>query len=175
MEQVVYFERAEMPGVQHFRCERLRASLATGSCAGMWRRANDGTEDRESCLRCPIGAVHAGQPLANLSPLRLGPICARCHNPARRLIGKMHCVSCKNREYEFLRGRNAKGTRPVKIGGLCRRRIRYTVGTELHNLVAQYSLDTEELVVAALRDSPNRVSFGMGALVPGGLRQLRLF
>lgn len=175
MEAVVYFERVEMPGVQHFRCDRLRATLSTAACAGMWRRANGGTEDRESCLRCPMGAVHAGEPLANLSPLRLGTICARCHNPARRLIGKMVCVSCKNREYEVLRGRNAKGTRPVKIGGLCRRRIRYTIGNELHSLVVPYSLDTEELVVAALRDSPNRVCFGLGATAPIGIRQLRLF
>lgn len=87
----------------------------------------------------------------------------------------MHCVSCKNREYEFLKGRNAKGTAPVKLRSLCRRRIRYMAGTEPRSLVVQHSLDTDELIVAALRDSPNRVRFGFGAAVPPSVRQLRLF
>lgn len=174
MQLVEYFERAEMPGVQHFRCERMRATLSTGACAGMWRRANGGGEDRDACLRCALGAVHAGEVQASLSPLRLSPICARCHNPARRLIGKMVCVSCKNREYEWIRGRNAKGTRPTKLGALCRRRIRYLAGDEPRSLVVSLSLDTDELMVAALRDSPNRVRFGLGTGAPT-VRQLRLF
>lgn len=173
--QVEYFERPEMPGVQHFRCDRMRATLSTSSCADMWRRANNGSEDRDACLRCPLGAQHAGEANASMSPLRLAPICARCHRSAQRLIGGMVCVSCKNREYEFLRGRNAKGTAPVKLRGLCRRRIRFMAGAEPRSLVVQHSLDTEELIVAALRDNPNRVRFGFGAAVPPAIRQLRLF
>lgn len=174
MDRVVYFERAGMVGVRHFGCERMRATLSTGACGEMWRKANGGEGGREACLRCPIGAEHAGALQASLSPLRLSPICARCHNPARRLIGKMVCVSCKNREYEWIRGRNAKGTRPTKMGALCRRRIRYLAGDELHSLVVMHSLDTDELMVAALRDSPNRVRFGLGMGV-AVTRQLRLF
>lgn len=172
---VQYFERPEMPGVAHFSCERMRATLSTGSCAAMWRQANLEECGREACLRCPIGAQHAGETQANLSGLRLGPICARCHRPARRLIGGMHCVSCKNREYEFLKGRNAKGTKPTKLANLCKRRIRFMAGGELRSLAVPLSLDTDELVVAALRDTPQRVRFGFGAAPAPTVRQLRLF
>lgn len=172
---VQYFERAEMPGVQHFGCERMRATLSVGSCAGMWRQANGSEGGREACLRCPLGAQHAGEAQASLSAMHLAPICARCHRGARRLISAMVCVSCKNREYEFLRGKNAKGTTPVKLRDLCRRRIRFTVGGEPRNLVLQHSLDTDELIVATLRDSAQRVRFGFGASPSPAMRQLRLF
>lgn len=171
---VEYFHREELPGKRFFRCDPMRANLSTDACASMWRGANGGSEPREACLRCHVGALHAGASDANLSPLHLGLICARCHNPAQRLIGKMVCVSCKNREYEYLRGRNAKGTTPVKLRSLCRRRIRYLVGGEARSLVVQNSVDTEELVIAVLRDSPTRVSFGFGCGTPIH-RQLRLF
>lgn len=175
--QVVYFERAELPGRQFFRCDRMRATLSTDACQGMWRKANgDGGDggEREACLRCPLGAQHAGAIDANLSSLHLAKLCARCHRPASRLINGMVCVSCMNRQYEFLRGRNAKGTIPT-MKPLCRRRVRFTAGGEPCSLVVQHSLDTDELVVAALRDNKNRVRFGFGAQVPTSIRQLRLF
>lgn len=172
---VNYFARLETPGRLYFQCDRLRANLSTDACSGMWKRANDGTEDREACLRCPLGALHAGEAQASLSPQRLAPICARCHRPSRRLIAGMHCVSCYNRERELLRGRNAKGTAPVKLRCLERRRIRFLSGNEPCSLTMQYSLDTDELIVAALRDTKLRVRFGFGAQACPKVRQLRLF
>lgn len=172
---VVYFERAEMPGVKHFGCERMRATLAVGSCGSMWRQANMGDGGREACVRCLLGAQHAGEAQASDSPLRLSKTCSRCHNPARRLIGGMHCVSCKNREYEFLKGRNAKGTKPTKLRDLCPRRIRFLAGSEPQTLAMRLSLDTDELIVSALRDTPQRVRFGFGCPSSPAVRQLRLF
>jgi hypothetical protein len=173
---VDYFTRPEVPGRNYFRCERMRATISTEACAGFWRGSNGGGHcERDTCLRCPIGAMHAGEAQASTSPLRLAPICARCHRPSSRLIGGMRCVSCYNRERELLRGRNAKGTAPVKLTCLARRRVRYMAGDEPCSLVVQHSLDTDELVVAALRDSSNRVRFGFGAAVPLAVRQLRLF
>lgn len=173
---VDYFTRPETPGRIYFRCERMRANLSTETCAGMWRRTNnDGDAAHDACRCCPLGALHAGEATASLSPLKGALICARCHRPAGRLIAGMHCVSCYNRQREFLTGRNAKGTAPVKLRCLARRRVRYMAGTEPCSMVAQHSLDTDELVVAALRDSKQRVRFGFGVAVPPAVRQMRLF
>jgi hypothetical protein len=171
-----YTVNALTPGVMYFRCDRMRATLSTSACSGMWRKANDdGDTDRSACRLCPIGAGHAGELDASMSPLKGSCTCARCHRPAGRLIGGMVCVSCMNRQYEWLKGKNAKGTAPVKLTCLSRRRIRYSSGGEACNLVLQHSLDMDELIVATLRDSKNQVRFGFGAAVPPSVRQLRLF
>jgi len=173
---IEYFGNALTPGRVYFRCDRMRATLSTDACSGMWRKANnEGDESHGACMRCQLGAEHAGELQASMSPLKGTLTCARCHRSSGRLIGAMVCVSCKNREYELLRGRNAKGTAPVKLTCLSRRRVRYMAGSEPCSLVVQHSLDTDELVVAALRDSKNRVRFGFGVAMPPAVRQLRLF
>lgn len=164
------------PDRLYFRCDRMRATLSTDACSGMWRKANrDGDTAHEACMRCPIGAGHAGQLQASMSPLRGTQVCARCHRPASRLVGGMHCVSCKNREYEFTKGRNAKGTAPVKLRCLSKRRIRFVAGSTASSLALPRTLDADELLVAVLRDCGDRVRFGFGVAVPGPLRQMRLF
>ena len=116
---VEYFTLEHVPGRTFFNCERMRAKLSTDSCAAMWRKADAATDGtNNSCKLCPLGAVHAGEVAASMSPLKGALICARCHRQASRLIGKHLCVSCKNREYELLKGRNAKGTAPVKTSRL---------------------------------------------------------
>lgn len=170
---VVYFENPLTPGRRYFDCERMRARLATDTCAGMWRQANGDDGDREACKRCPVGARHAGVTDAPTTDLAGSVVCSRCHRPARRLIGGMHCVSCKNREYEFIRGRNAKGTAPDIC--LKRRTLRYLVGDEPRAMASNLTLDSDELVVAALRDGRRRVRLGLGIAMQPALRQLRLF
>lgn len=172
---VEYVVMDAMPGVQHFRCDRMLATLAVSSCATMWRKANTSEGSCTACLRCTIGAEHAGETQASNSALHLAKVCARCHKPAARLIGKMHCVSCKNREYELDKGRNAKGTQPVKLRSLCKRRVRYLSGNESCTLTAARTLDSDELVVAVLRDSSQRVRFGLAVVSQPRMRQLRLF
>lgn len=157
---VEHFELPETPGVSYFRCERLRATLPVESCATMWRKSNNGKDEpRLSCKCCPIGAVHAGETTASLSPLKNTLVCARCHRRANRLVSKHICVSCKNREYEWLKGRNAKGSKPVKLKSLDPRTLRYLHGDEPRTLHLPLSLDWDELIVAALRDSANRLRF----------------
>lgn len=175
MATVAYFANPLTPGRQYFDCERLRARLCTGTCAAMWREANGRGEGRETCRRCPLGANHAGEADASTSEFAGALICSRCHRPASRLIGGMHCVSCKNREYEFLKGRNAKGTTPVKLACLTRRRIRFLAGAQPCMLALPLTLDPDELIVAALRDHRERVRFGLGVAIPPTVRQLRLF
>lgn len=162
---VEYFGMPETPGISYFQCDRLRAKLPMQSCADMWRQANHKhDENRLACRGCPIGAMHAGEHEASLSPLRGKLVCARCHRSASRLVSKHICVSCKNREYEYLKGRNAKGSRPVKLKSLAPRTLHYLHGDELRTLHLPLSLDIEELMVAAIRDSANKVRFMFGSL-----------
>jgi len=142
----------------------------------MWRKAdeiNDGTHN--TCRLCPLGAVHAGEVAASMSPLKGSLTCARCHRTASRLIGKMLCVSCQNRQYELLKGRNSRGTAPVKIGVLEPRVIRFNAGGEAQKLRLALSSDMDELVVAVLRDSRNAVSFAFNSAPPAAVRQARLW
>src|SRR3546814_18156292 len=55
--------------------------------------------------------------MASLSPIKGTLTCSRCHRQSTRawLIGKWLCVSCWNREREWVRGRHATGNRPTKM------------------------------------------------------------
>ena len=172
---IQYFERPEIPGKPHFQCDKLRATLSVSSCAGMWRQANhDNIERLSRCKTCPVGATHAGETAASMSPLLGQCICARCQRTATRLIGKHLCVSCKNREYEWVTGKNAKGTAPVRMSRLGSRTIRYFAAGEPRTLKIDLTVDNTEMVVAVLRDSKKRVQFSFNGM-PRGITQTRLF
>lgn len=165
-----------MPGVQFFRCDRLRATLSVPSCATMWKGGNrDNVERLARCKACPMGAVHAGETAASMSPLMGQCVCARCHSGASRLIGKHLCISCYNRQREWIIGRNSKGSAPSKMAPLAARRIRFMCGGTPVTLALEHSADTMELVVAALRDSRKRVMFAFSGQPKGRLAQGSLF
>lgn len=172
---LTYFELPEMPGRKHFRCEKLRATLAVDSCASMWRTANEKNLDRLArCKTCLIGATHAGETAASMSPMLGQTICARCQRTATRLIQHHLCISCYNRQREWLRGRNAKGTKPSKMQPLDERQIHYYAAGELKRLHMHLSADNTELMAAVLRDCKKRVVFGFVGM-PAGITQQRLF
>lgn len=172
---VEYFAIEAVPDKQYFRCERQWATLSTEACAKSWRVANhERNDDKAVCRCCRIGAMHAGEDQASMSPFKDMPICARCHRGATRLIGRHICVSCYNRQRELVIGRNAKGKPPVKLSALDRRQIRYMHGDQPQVLAMERSLDTMELVVAVLRDARKRVQFAFAGAVPG-LHGLELF
>lgn len=173
---VDYFTMEHVPGKTFFQCDRMRAKLSTTSCVSMWRKAdeiNDGSHS--ACRLCPLGAVHAGEVAASMSPLKGSLTCSRCHRTATRLIGKMMCVSCYNRAREVALGRNAKGTIPVKLGKLDLRRIRFKAGATITELTMHKSIDMDELIVAALRDSKQSVVFAFRSVAPKGISQLALW
>lgn len=164
-----------VPGKLHFACSRQRATLSTDACATMWRQANhENLESHIGCRGCPIGAEHAGELLANMSALHGTPTCARCHRGSTRLIHDMHCVSCYNREREVLRGRNAKGTAPSRLPPLQPRRLWFMAGSLPVVITSARTVDAAELIVAALRDSQDRVRFAFKATRPHRA-QLELF
>lgn len=172
---IVYFERVEIPGQAAFRCEKLSATLSVTSCADMWRKANhENVERLGRCKTCPVGAVHAGETAASMSPFMGQCICARCQQTAPRLIGKHLCVSCYNRQREYLIGKNSKGSRPTKMKPLARRTVRFIMGGAPCTLTLDQTADTTELIVAVLRDQKKRVQFSFHGM-PNGLNQARLF
>lgn len=168
---VTYFTIPETPGVEYFGCEKLRAKLPVESCADMWRKANRGSADerelRSACKNCPIGATHAGESVSSISPLRNTKLCGRCQRPSRRLVSKHLCVSCQNRQYEWLKGRNAKGCAPARMRPLAARSMHFTHDGELRELYLPLSVDSTELVIAALRDSTGHVKLGRNGHAPG--------
>lgn len=163
MERVQYFEMPELPGHKMFRCERRQATLSTERCSLMWKEGHSkGAHERLwLCRGCPIGATHSGVAEASLSPLYAKCICSRCHRGATRLIHGDKCVSCYNRQREYLLGRNARGNAPVTHPPLYRLAVRYRAGGRVKTLARDNIADTLELVVAALRDEPKQVTFGM--------------
>jgi len=172
---VDYFTMQNVPGKVFFQCDRMRAKLSTAACEAMWRKAdefNDGTNG--TCRLCPIGAVHAGEVAASMSPLKGSMTCSRCHRTAMRLIKRHLCPSCYNRDAEESKGRNGRGKKPVKIGRIDQRSIRYLHGDEPRTMVVRRSVDVDELLVAALRDSRQRVTFAFHAQ-PAAIMQWRLW
>lgn len=160
-----------------FACERMRATISVPQCSAMWRDANEhNSELRRQCRGCPIGAQHSGETDANLCEIHNMKICSRCRKLARRLIWGNICVSCRNREYEFERGYNARGTPLTKLNALQPRQIRYSEGGAVKVRRLGLSASVDELVVGTLRDSAKRVRFGFIGLAQAAfLRQGRLF
>jgi len=171
-----YVSLPELPGKKLFRCDKLLATISTEVCADMWRQANhENIEFRARCKNCTIGARHAGESDASMSPLKGATICARCQRSATRLIEGHVCVSCKNREYEWVKGCNAKGSRPIKMTPLAPRCLHYMHGREPCSIGRRLTKNTDELVVAALRDSRHTVAFGFASPGIVNERQRRLF
>lgn len=172
-----YTTMPEVPGRLYFRCDRYAATLSTLACANNWREGNyKASELRAKCKCCPLGAEHAGEVGASMSALKGSLICSRCHRTASRLISKNLCVSCQNRQYEYVKGRNAKGTAPVKLAALQPRRIKVDVGGAVKLLYSPLTADTDELVITALRDCLKQVRFGFhGVMAAVRGQQMRLF
>lgn len=177
MPTIEYFEIPELPGQKMFRCEKRKASIRLTLCATMWTEGNrKSCDDRYwLCRGCSIGAQHAGVGDATMSPLYATPICGRCGSGATRLIGGHLCVSCYNRSREWIKGRNARGNAPITHPDLHRIAIRYLAGGKPKTLARDHVVSSAELVVAALRDEPKQVTFGMMPPPRFPLPQLELF
>lgn len=173
---VTYSTNPATPGKSYFSCEKMRAVISTTSCAEMWRRA-DGLDDGvcNACRLCPIGAVHAGEVAASMSPLKGTLTCSRCHRVSRRLIGGEHCPSCYNRGREWACGRNAKGTSPVKLASLDARCVHFMRDGEVRTRRMRQTLDADELIVSVLRDSKHTVIFSANTAPPAAIAQARLW
>jgi hypothetical protein len=165
---IVYFENPLLPGKAMFGYDKLSASLQVSVCAGMWEQANgpDPLERLARCKQCAVGAGHAGALDVNMSPLRGTATCSRCNRTDLRLIGGNVCMGCKNREYEWINGRNAQGKPPETHPVLERRCVRYSVGGEVKTLSRVHTASSGELVVELMRDQGTRVVMGRMCVGP---------
>lgn len=157
-----------------FRCEAYAATITTEACSGRWDKAQGDPEAiiGQRCLKCEIGAAHAGKPFTYRHPMFGKDFCSRCHSGGFRLIGNRLCVSCYNRDREVRIGKNGKGTIPQKLkltdltigvildaGSPKARRVLY------HDL----AVDRDELETDVLRRTAGRVEFfepGEGERLP---------
>jgi hypothetical protein len=148
-EPVSYFEAypAHLPGVLHFTCPRLHATLTPESCAARHGLAlNDTHGQLTACRHCAIGRVHALGQRATREALSetvmkadtsLASLCVRCGRQSDRIVVcKVVCISCYNREREAKKGCNARGNVPVDYAPLRLRRV----GLELLNGEIRWAL-----------------------------------
>lgn len=177
MTEVAYVQPSwGLPGVRYFRCEALAATIAVKACETNWR-ASHGTDAERlwKCRTCPVGAVHAGETAASLSPLRGAKVCSRCQTGTTRLIRSWLCVSCYNRELEYVAKRNAKGKMPTKIGTLHRRSLRVTEGGVTRVLSRDLTSTMEEMVFGALRDCKRVATFSFNGAPSARYNQASLW
>lgn len=161
MTEVAYVQPSwGLPGVRYFICAPLAATMAVGACEANWRASHGPAAERLwKCKTCPVGAIHAGETAASLSPLRGSKVCSRCQTGTTRMIGGWLCVSCYNREREFVAGRDARGKAPIKASLLHRRTVRVTEAGVTRVLARDLTGSMEELVFGALRDCKRVATF----------------
>jgi hypothetical protein len=63
----------------------------------------------------------------------------------------------------------------VKLCALDTRRLRYRHGDDVRTLRLRHTVDTDELLVAVLRDSKSQVVFAFNSAPPAAVRQARLW
>jgi hypothetical protein len=157
-----YFTLPDAPDLKMFRCARLRATLSDRACAANFLRSQklrpDDVTGVHLCRECPIGSATAGVPLIRRSGLYNIDLCPRCRRYCARIINGTRCVGCANREYEWIRGANAKGTVP-KMKPLLARRLRIVIGGQVTELRSERSRDHTELMLGVLRVAEGRAVF----------------
>jgi hypothetical protein len=157
-----YFQIDGAPGLRMFRCARLRATISDRACGTNFLRSQklrpDQITSTHLCRECPIGAHTAGVPLVRRSGLHGVDLCPRCRRHSERIINGTRCVSCANREYEWVRGYGGKHT-PVRMAPLLPRRVRIVINGVATELRAERTRDASEMVLAVLRVAEGRAMF----------------
>ena len=68
-------------------------------------------------------------------------------------------MSCANRQYELIKGRNARGMVPTKLAPLAPRQVYYMANGRTVLKRMEHTTHSAELIVAAMRDSVHAVAF----------------
>lgn len=87
--------------------------ITPSACAALWGKGATANpwEPAYHCRNCAIGAGHAGVEVTVRAPSSRR--CCRCGSRGTRLIGRILCPSCFNRQREFVEWVNARGGTPV--------------------------------------------------------------
>lgn len=161
-----YFKIEGAPG-EYFRCEAYRASMSVPGCAKMYQSEKSNRDGRHAhCYGCKIGAEHAGEKVAAMAtPVYQSKICPRCHAGATRIV-KGLCISCLNRQYEVEKGRNSKGSKPVKAAPLVEVTLHVTNDEKVSVVKIPLATGRLEGIYRVLRVQPGNPLFGWRADVP---------
>lgn len=173
---IEYFTYPGVPG-RYFFCDKYRTTISETSCANRYREAKKvsiaSLSPLEKCVGCTDGAANAGDTAVQNKATAIGRhTCARCHQPAQRLVCGGICVSCSNREREVAKGCNAKGVSPHPIDRfmddeidagktLVMHSVELTVCISGRARVVSYKgvADTLEAVLRSMRGVRDEVSF----------------
>lgn len=157
---VEYFSIDGAPGI-YFRCPEYDATISTDACARMYLAQKSKTGIHERCVGCRIGAEHAGDLLPTAPDLLDSLVCPRCQRTTNRIVRGL-CVSCLNRQYEAIRGFNAKGKPPVRLPKLFAARLRFSTGAGAPTSigVTEFSVNRLELIYRILRSHHHVPAFG---------------
>lgn len=163
-EGVEYYSIAGAPG-RYFVCPRGVGKLSDTACSKLYGEAMSPKGLREGlrfkCRGCPLGAQHSGiEPLEQVASKLLSSLsCTRCLNPAARLIRGKICVSCYNREREYLTGRNAKGNAPVRVRPVMPATVAYKDGDSVQVRQIDCVASRLEAFLSVIRSESRSVSF----------------
>lgn len=160
--KIDYFTIDGAPG-KYFMCGPYKASMSVSSCASMYRAEKGVHAGRHMhCRGCPIGAFHAGEKPVASRGLFGSLICPRCQRGASRLVTGV-CVSCVNRQYEVVRGVNAKGRAPVRLLPLAPMEMALREDSRIVVAMVPLSSSRVEVILRALRSRPGVRAFGRRA------------
>lgn len=180
---VQYFE---IPGVAgpYFECPRY-GTLSKEACRRNYRAAPDASKNGRlsGCIECEVGAGHCGVEIVHRG-VSADVVCSRCRRSSAQLRtsesdggGRMRlvrgsiCVSCFNREREFLKGCNAKGTRPQKWSRLIAVSVGYVSRSRGFSVTRlPLAIDRIEAALTVMRRNDEPVSIGwLASGVKGGV------
>jgi hypothetical protein len=153
-----------VPG-QYFDCPSGMGCLSANACGRAYSEAMSPVGLKEgrriTCRACPVGAQHAGVPTEAASVSRFvgSSCCSRCHGDARRLIRGSICVSCFNREREYLIGKNAKGGKPIHAKTIGSEVITCLIGSSVQVRKMDKVASPMECVLSVLRSESRTVFF----------------
>jgi hypothetical protein len=148
-----------------FRCERQAVTLSDRGCADRWRAAQkphqvaETRERLDECMRCPLGAVHAGVEPIHVARHYGSPICPRCGHHSMRMIGGTRCVGCYNREREFVSGVNGRGNPIQRVIPVYAVALRLVVDNDRPRQVHAMARETSEVVLATIRRTKGHMVF----------------
>ncbi len=170
--ELEYFELLPGSGLRHFECKKLHATISTTTCGARYAEALAKPEScrLDLCRTCQIGPRHVGTEQqtrrvaaakaiiqaasGGLMPADNPRMCVRTGRRDQRLVNRTLCVSASNREQEWRRGRNAKGTVPSAFVPLVPRRVGVLIdGMPAYRMVRD-TQNCQEPLARAIRFTP---------------------
>lgn len=170
--KVEYFGIDGVAG-RYFFCPAYKVTMSVASCASSYKAEKQTRYGRHMlCKGCPIGAAHANERPVAVRSVYGSLLCPRCQRSAIRLVRGV-CVSCVNRQYEVIKGVNAKGRPPTRVAPLAPMRIVSVEHTSAVLVSTALASGRLEVVLRTLRERREVVGFSRRSSSFGALSLCR--